>query len=107
MKTEVLRSIKKTEEECKSMISAAEGDNKLSIANAELEAENLIAKAQNDAEEYRKKRIADAQRDAKAEHESIISKGRKHAADLKNQSGSNLENAVEFLVTRFKGQLNV
>ena len=54
MKTEVLNDIKKTETEYQSMISAAQEEKKKRHAQAELEADNLIAKAQSNAEQYRK-----------------------------------------------------
>jgi V/A-type H+-transporting ATPase subunit G/H len=107
MKTEVLKSIKKTEEEYKSTISTAEKISSRRIADARLEADNLVKKAIADAEEYKKMRLADAQNGAEKKHDEIISKGKQKAASVNEQSRSNNAQAVELLVTRFKEKLNV
>lgn len=107
MKTEVLKSIKETEEEYKSMISAARDERKRIIANAEQEAGNLIAKAKSDAEEYKNKRIADARAEAATKHAEIVKDGEKRAEALKKNAASNLDKAVEQLVSQFKVKVNV
>jgi len=56
MRVEILTSIKKSEEEYRTMISQALAEKKKSIQNAELEADNLVMKAQESAEEYRKQK---------------------------------------------------
>ena len=106
MKTEVLKSIKETEKEYRLMISAAKADKKRSHADAILEAENLIAKAQRDAEEYKIKCIADARKEAEEKYAAIIRDGDIRVAALKEKSRLKLDNAVDLLVTQFKGKLN-
>lgn len=107
MKTEVLKSIKETEKEYKSMISAAHEEKKRLIANAEQEAGNLIAKAKSDAEEYKNKRIADARAEAAVKYAEIADEGVKRAEALKKNAASNLDKAVEQLVSQFKVKVNV
>jgi V/A-type H+-transporting ATPase subunit G/H len=107
MKTEVLKDIKTAEEEYGTTIRNAEVDRKKSLANAELEADNLIIKANNTAEEYRKKRMADARTHAAEAHARIIKEGEQGASALRDQGKRNLERAVALLVTRFKEQLHV
>ena len=51
MKSEVLKSIKKTEEDYHVMISEAKADKERRISGARLEADNLIMKAKADIEE--------------------------------------------------------
>jgi len=106
MKTEVLKSIKETEKEYRLMISAAKEDKKRSLADGKLEAENLIAKAQRDAEEYKVKCIADARKEAEEKYAAIISDGDIGVAALRDKSHLKLDNAVDLLVTEFKGKLN-
>ncbi|KQC04449.1 MAG: ATPase [Methanoculleus sp. SDB] len=107
MKTEVLQSIKKAEEEYKSMISAAEEEKKRSIASAEQEADQLVQKAKLDVEDYRKKCLADARNDAAQKFEETLKKGEQGTAAMRSAAVGNLSRAVELLVERFKGQLNV
>ena len=107
MKTEVLKDIKTAEEEYRTMIRNAEAEKKKGIADAELEADNLVLKANNDAEEYKKKRIVDARQKAEDAHERIIREGQQRAAALKEKGSKNLDRAVDLLVSRFKEQLHV
>jgi V/A-type H+/Na+-transporting ATPase subunit G/H len=107
MKTEVLSDIKKAEEEYRTTIRNAEADRKKSLANAELEADNLLLKAANTAEEYKKTRMADARQKASEAHARIIKEGQQSASALKEKGSKNLDRAVELLVSRFKERLNV
>jgi len=107
MKTEVLKDIKTAEEEYSKTIRNAAADKKKSLANAELEAENLIVKANSTAEEYRKKRIADARTHAAESHARIIKEGEQSIIALREHGRKNLDRAVELLVTRFKEQVHV
>lgn len=107
MKTEVLASIKKTEDEYRSVISEAEVDKKKRISQAELEADNLIVKAQNDAEAYKKQRLADARQQALAKRDEIVKEGSRKAAALNEKGEKNLSRAVDLLVSRFQENLHV
>jgi V/A-type H+-transporting ATPase subunit G/H len=107
MKTEVLQSIKKAEAEYKTMISAAEEEKKRSIASAEQEADQLVQKAKIDAEEYRKNRLSDARNEAAQKYEETLKKGEQGSAAMRSAAGAHLGKAVEQIVERFKGQLNV
>jgi V/A-type H+-transporting ATPase subunit G/H len=107
MKTEVLKSIKKTEEEYQAMIGEAQAERKKTLYDAEMEAENLILKAQNDAEEYRKQRLLEARQQAQGRHAEIVKGGEQRAEALMAQGNRNLDKAVDFIVSRFKEQLHV
>jgi len=107
MKTEVLQQIKKSEEDYQSLVNTARDERKTRIAHAELEADNLIAKASGDAEAYKKTRLADARQQAAKKHEEIISEGKVQAEALTEKGKKNLDRAVELLVSRFKEQLHV
>ncbi|NYT05510.1 MAG: ATPase [Methanomicrobiales archaeon] len=107
MKTEVLTSIKKAEEEYKTTISAAEEDRKKSIASAEQEADHLVQKAKLDAEEYRKKRLSDIRSEAAQRHEETLVKGEQATAAMRSGAQARVSKAADVLVERFKGQLNV
>jgi V/A-type H+-transporting ATPase subunit G/H len=107
MRTEVLRDIKKTEEEYQTMIRAAQDERKLKRSQAELEADNLVTKAQGNVEEYRKLKLDEARRQAALRHAEVIQEGDQRAAALKEKGAPHLSKAVQLLVARFKEQLHV
>jgi V/A-type H+-transporting ATPase subunit G/H len=107
MRTEVLRDIKKTEEEYQSTIRAAQEERKHRHSQAELEADNLVTKAQVNAEEYKKLKLEEARRQAALRHAEIIKAGDQRAAAVKERGKLHLSKAVQLLVLRFKEQLNV
>jgi V/A-type H+-transporting ATPase subunit G/H len=107
MKTEVLRNIKTTEEEYRALISTVQAERKRSLSNAELEADNLIMKATNNAEEYKKMRLAEARQQAAKHHAEIIQDGRRRAAALREKGEKNLPGAVNLLVSSFAERLHV
>jgi V/A-type H+-transporting ATPase subunit G/H len=107
MRTEVLRDIKKTEEEYQAMIRSAQDERKLRHSQAELEADNLVTKAQGNVEEYKKLKLDEARRQAALRNAEVIREGDQRAAALKEKGAPNLSKAVQLLVGRFKEQLHV
>ncbi|MGI5938392.1 V-type ATPase subunit subunit G family protein [Methanoculleus thermophilus] len=107
MKTDVLKSIRETEEEYQAMIRDAQAERKKSLSDAELEADNLVQKAQKDATDYRNQRLAEARAQAQNRYKEIVNEGKVRAEALKAQGNQNLAKAVDFIVTRFKEQLHV
>ena len=106
MRTEVLRDIKKTEEEYRSGIHTAQEERRHRRSQAELEADNLVTKAQGNAEEYKKLKLEEARRQAAEKHAEIIRQGDQRAAALKEKGAQHLSKAVQLLVMRFKEQLH-
>lgn len=106
MKTEVLKSIRATEEEYQSLVNTVMAERKRSLSDAELEADNLVMKATANAEEYRKMRLAEARQQAEKKHAGIVREGEQKAADLKAKGSKNLNSAVELLVSRLKEKLH-
>ncbi len=107
MKSEVLKSIKQTEEKYRTMISEAKAEREKRISSAKLEADNLIMKANADIEEYKKKRLADAREDAVRKRKAIIKNGEDRAASLRTRGKKNLDKAAALLIERLKEQLHV
>lgn len=107
MKTEVLKNIKKAEEEYQSTISRAQEEKKQRHSQAELEADNLVSKAQSNAEQYKKLKLEEARHQAALKHAEIIRSGNQRAAALRVKGEQNLSKAVQLLVLRFKEQLHV
>ncbi len=93
MKTEVLKDIKKAEEEYQSTISKAQEEKKQRHSQAELEADNLASE--------------EARHQAALKHAEIIKSGNQRAAALRVKGEQNLSKAVQLLVLRFKEQLHV
>ena len=107
MKTEVLRDIKKTEEDYQKTITAAQEEKKYRHSQAELEADNLVTKAQSNAEQYKKLKLEEARHQAEIKHAEIIKSGNQRAAAISEKGSKNLKKAVQLLVMRFKEQLHV
>jgi len=107
MRTEVLRDIKKTEDEYRTTIQTAQEERKHRRSQAELEADNLVTKATSNAEEYKKLKLEEARRQAASRHAEIVREGEARAAALKQKGAKNLDKAVQLLVGRFKEQLHV
>jgi V/A-type H+-transporting ATPase subunit G/H len=102
MKTEVLRDIKKAEEEYQSTIGKAQEEKKQRHSQAELEGDNLVSKAQSNAEQYKKLKLEEARHQAALKHAEIIKSGNQRAAALRMKGEQNLSKAVQLLVLRFK-----
>jgi V/A-type H+-transporting ATPase subunit G/H len=107
MKTEVLKSIKEAESQCKSTITAAQTEREQILANARLEADNLIAKATSIAEDYKKQRLSDARNVAAVKHATIVEQGKKDAYTTIEQGSKKLPQAISLFVERFKEKLHV
>jgi vacuolar-type H+-ATPase subunit H len=107
MKTEVLKAIKKAEEEYQAEVAAAQAERERSISAATLEADTLVMKAGAGSEEYKKKYLEDARRDASRRREEILREGERKAALLREQAGKNLDGAVRLLLKRFEAEVNV
>ncbi len=106
MKSEILNEIKKAEDAYKASIAEAQAEKKRRLAGAELEADNLVMKATHDAEEYRKKRLAEARDRAATRRDAIVAEGRQRSAAISGKGKSNIDRAVDLLVGRFKEQLH-
>jgi V/A-type H+-transporting ATPase subunit G/H len=107
MKSEVLKSIKQTEEAYRTMISEARTEREKRISGAKQEADNLIMKAKADIEEYKKKRLADAREEAIRTRKTIIKTGEDRATALRTRGKKNLDKAAALLIERLKEQLHV
>ena len=105
MKTEVLRAIKKAEEEYQKEIALAKTEKERGIAAATLEADGLVMKARTGTEEFKKKHLEEARREAARKREAITRAGEHQAALLREQSGKNLDAAVRLLVQRFEAEV--
>ena len=105
MKTEVLKAIRKAEEEYQAEIARAKAEKEHSLAAATLETETLVNKARAGAEEHKKRRLEDARKAAARKREEILKTGEHQASLLREQSGKNLDGAVRLLLKRFEAEV--
>jgi V/A-type H+-transporting ATPase subunit G/H len=107
MKIDVLNDIKKAEKEYQSMVREAQEEKRHRHSQAELEADNLVAKAKINAEEYKKLKFKEARDQAKVKQAEVLKAGNQQAAALKEKGALHLPKAVQLLLSRFKEQLHV
>jgi V/A-type H+-transporting ATPase subunit G/H len=106
MKSEILKEIKKAEEEYNAAIAESQAEKRRMLSNAELEADNLVMKATHNSEEYRKQRLTEARGQAAARHSALVKEGEQRAASIAEKGKKNIDRAVELLVSRFKERLH-
>ncbi|MHC1626738.1 MAG: ATPase [Methanoculleaceae archaeon] len=107
MKTEVLQRIKEAEDEYRRSIDEAMKRRGERIAAAEMEAEQIVAKARSDTEEYRRERLAEAREEARRQYEQIVQEGEMEAAGIRERGRTNMDRAVQKLVESFMEHLDV
>jgi V/A-type H+-transporting ATPase subunit G/H len=105
MKTEVLMAIRKAEEEYQKEIDGAKAEKERRLVAAALEADTLLMNARTGTEEYKKKRLEDARKEAARKREEILREGERKAALLREQAGKNLDGAVRLLIKRFEAEV--
>ena len=105
MKTEVLKAIRKAEEEYQVEMAKAKAERERRIAAATLEADTLVSRAKDSSEEYKKKRLEEARREASRKREEILRSGDHQAALLREQAGKKLDGAVRLLMKRFEAEV--
>jgi len=106
MKTEVLRSIKKAEEDYRTMVHEVKAERERRVTEAGLRSDQLVMKAKVDLEEQRKKRLAEARVEAKRRSAEAVSEGERQAAEVREKGRQNVERAVKFLSSRFEEELH-
>jgi V/A-type H+-transporting ATPase subunit G/H len=105
MKTEVLKAIRKAEEEYQAEIAKAKVERERRIAAATLEADSLVMKARTGTEEFKKQRLEEARREAARKRDGIMRSGEQQASLLREQAGKKLDIAVRLLMKRFEAEV--
>jgi V/A-type H+-transporting ATPase subunit G/H len=106
MKTEVLRSIKKAEDEYRTMVLEVKAERERRVTEAGLRSDQLVMKAKVDLEEKRKMRLAEAREEAKRQSAAVIAQGEKQAAEMREKGRHNFEKAVNYLSSQFEEELH-
>lgn len=105
MKTEILKAIKKAEEDYRAMTGEVKAERERRITEAGLRSDQLVMKAKMDLEERRKIRLAEAREEAKTRAGAILSDGERQSAQLREKGRVNFEKAVKLLSSRFEEEL--
>ncbi len=103
---DILSKIKTAEAEARAGVQQAVAAKDKKIADATIEATNIVKTAETDAQDYYEKSIAKAEADVKSKKESIISSGSKNVSSMSSSAGAKLDKAVEYLMKEFMGLLH-
>ena len=106
-KEETLQRIKAAEGQIRSVKELAAAEREKILRDARREAFELRESLRREAETRYEDILREADRATALETESILAAGRKRAAELLGQANRNLERAVDLLIQKFKGALNV
>ena len=105
-KEETLRQIKVAEADSRRAKEAALEDRERILRKAREEALGLQDSARRSAEERQAAIIETAASETRQEAEAILEQGRVDSGVLRAEGERNLERALEFVVSKFKGALN-
>ncbi len=103
---DIFSKIKSAEADAKAAVQQAMDAKEKKIADATIEAGNLVKSAEVDAQDYYDKSVAKAESDVKAKKESIIQNGARSVGSLEGSASTKLDKAVEYLMKEFMGLLH-
>jgi V/A-type H+-transporting ATPase subunit G/H len=103
---DILSKIKEAEAGSKVAVQRAMEEKEKRIADATVEAGNIVRTAEANAKEYEEKSIAKAQADVQAKKQSILDSGSKNVSSMRSSASAKLDKAVEYLVKEFMGLLH-
>jgi len=106
-KEETLQRIKAAEGQIRSAKERAAAERERILRDARREAFELRESLRREAEKRYEEILREADRATAHEKETILAAGRKRAAELAGQASGNLDRAVDLLIQKFKGALNV
>lgn len=106
-KEETLQRIKETEAEVRRSRDAAQEQKERILRDARKDAFDLREKLRAEAEALQGAILTAGDATTAREKETILAEGRKEAEALRREAQLNIDRAVERLVEKFKGALNV
>ncbi len=106
-KEETLLKIKATEAEVRVIREAAERDRERVVRDARREALGLRDRLRKEAEDRYRAALAGDEGAVAAERDRILAAGRTEADRVRNRGRANLDRAVDLVVQKFRGALNV
>ena len=103
---DILSKIKSAEAEARASVQRAMEEKEKKIADATIEAANIVRTAETNSQEYYDKSIAQAEADVKSKKESIVASGAKNVSSMSSSANTTLDKAVEYLLKEFMGLLH-
>jgi V/A-type H+-transporting ATPase subunit G/H len=103
---DILSKIKSAEAEARASVQRAMDEKEKKIADATIEAANIVRTAETNAQEYYDKSTAQAEADVKSKKESIVGSGAKNVSSMSSSASTKLDKAVEYLLKEFMGLLH-
>ena len=103
---DILSKIKSAEAEARASVQRAMDEKEKKIADATIEAANIVRTAETNSQEYYDKSIAQAEADVKSKKESIVASGAKNVSSMSSNANTKLDKAVEYLLKEFMGLLH-
>lgn len=100
MSIEVLKFIKKAEEEAEDIIMKSAADARKIILQAETKSRQLLEKLDSDIEEKRKKIISEAEESANTEIKIKMEEITQQCTDIKRKAREKIDEAVSIIVGR-------
>lgn len=100
MSIEVLKYIKKAEEEAEEIIKKAAADARQIVLQAENQSRQLLEENESDIENKRKKLISEAEESANAEIKARMEEIARQCADIKARAMERIDDAVNIIVGR-------
>lgn len=103
---DILSKIKTAEADARASVQKAMEEKEKKIADATIEAANIVRTAEANAQDYYEKSIAQAEADVKSKKDSIIGSGSKNVSSMSSSASAKLDKAVEYLLKEFMGLLH-
>ncbi len=100
---EILSEIKSAEAEAQGSIERAHQEKEQKISDATAEAANIVRDAESEAQAEYDKRLAEAAGQIESNKMSIIDSGIKNVDSMRSKASTNVDAAVEHLITEFMG----
>jgi V/A-type H+-transporting ATPase subunit G/H len=103
---DILLKIKEAEAEARASVQRATEEKEKRIADATIEAANIVKTAEVNAQEYFEKSIATAEADVNAKKQTILGSGTQSVSSMSSSASASLDKAVEYLLKEFMGFLH-
>ena len=106
-RTAILDEIKAAEKSAADTVAKAESDKKAKIADARRMSVQKIQDSENQMRQNYEDGINKAKDDLSSQRETLLSEGRKEAADLESKADAKIDEVKKFLTEEFERSINV
>lgn len=106
-RTAILDEIKAAEQSAADTVAKAESDKKAKIADARKMSRQKIQDAEVNMRQNYENGMSKAKEDLASQRETLLSAGRKEAADLESKADAKIDEVKKFLTEEFERSINV